>query len=389
MNMMTYCRKVVVKQIWIVISAAILNFCDSCNQDIDETFPSQQVPIVNIQDPYRSLPGYMYTLDTETLRNLIRPYASTYNFYGSQSVDSLIKYPISYHKIVYTTSYLGNQITVSGAICIPIRPDVIPGVVSCHHGTELANSQAPSNATTSVNYINYVVLFNDYVVFFPDYIGYGSSSNILHPYYIYEPTVASGIDMIKAGQNYLNVNNIKYNPQKIFLTGHSEGGYVTVAVQKELETNPAYGIHITASGPSAGPYDLEETGNILFNADTYSSPDYILLLISAYNNYYWQLPLTVYFQQPYAKNAMTLLNGSFTEDEINQNLTTNLTLLLSTTFLNDYRGNGDTVLKAALKLNSVSNWSPKTPTRLYEGTLDSIVPPEIATDISDVFSQRF
>jgi pimeloyl-ACP methyl ester carboxylesterase len=229
------------------------------------------------------------------------------------------------------------------------------------------------------------MIFNDYVVFWPDYIGYGSSSNILHPYYIYEPTVIPVIDMIKAGENYLNVNNVKYNSQKLFLTGHSEGGYVTLAVQKELETHPVNGIHVIASAPSAGPYDLIATGNILFNAVSYPSPDYILLILTAYNNYYWQLPLTDFFQPLYASNAMKLLNGNYNDYEINETLTTNLASLLSTTFLSNYRANGDSAIKATFKINSVNNWTPKTPTRLYQGTIDSIVPLQIAQETYQTF----
>ena len=87
--------------------------------------------------------------------------------------------------------------------------------------------------------------------------------------------------MIKAGKKYLDDNNVLYDHDKLFLTGHSEGGYVTVAVQKELETNPVDGLTVTASAPSAGPYDLELIGKMIFQNDTYPSPAYLLLILKA------------------------------------------------------------------------------------------------------------
>ena len=52
--------------------------------------------------------------------------------------------------------------------------------------------------------------------------------------------------MIKAGKKYLDDNHIHYDHDKLFLTGNSEGGYVTVAVQKDLEQNPVVGLKVTA-----------------------------------------------------------------------------------------------------------------------------------------------
>ena len=79
------------------------------------------------------------------------------------------------------------------------------------------------------------------------------------------------------------------------------------------------------------------------------------------------------------------MDGNFNEDEINQQLNTNLTLFIDSVFLSNFRGNGETDFKKMLKLNSVNNWAPKTPTRLYHGTSDNLVPPEISQETYDSF----
>ena len=344
--------------------------CDD-NQFISIT---NEVPLINLQDPYRTLPAYKFTVSTNTLKSI-------YEKNGVQNPDSFIKYPVSFHRLVYTTTYKGEQISASGAIVIPICPQIAPGIVSFQHGTMFADSDAPSNAVSDE-----LPFFNEYILFIPDYIGYGVSKDIVHPYYIYQASVTAVIDFIKAGKKYLDDNHVLYDPDKLFLSGHSECGYVTVAVQKELETNPMDGLKVTASAPSAGPYDVEFVGKLIFQNNTYPSPSYLLLILTAYNDYYnWQRPVTDFFQKPYSFFAKSLLNGVLNEEEINQELTTNLTLLIDSTFLNNYRNDGETEFKQMLLLNSVYNWATKTPTRLYHGTSDNLVPFEVSQKTYESF----
>ena len=204
----------------------LMFFIWSCEKESQVTVP-KRVDVVNLLDPYRSLPGYKFSASTRTLKSL-------YKQYGLENADSLIKYPVSYHRLVYTTTYNGKQINASGAIAIPVCPDRSPAIVSYQHGTMFADRDAPSESNSA----DVFPLFNDYIIFVPDYIGYGESKDILHPYFIYEACVTPVIDMIIAGKKYLDDNHIPYDHDKLFLTGHSEGGYVTVAVQKELEQNP-------------------------------------------------------------------------------------------------------------------------------------------------------
>jgi dipeptidyl aminopeptidase/acylaminoacyl peptidase len=51
---------------------------------------------------------------------------------------------------------------------------------------------------------------------------------------------------------------------------------------------------------------------------------------------------------------------------------------MDSTFLYNYRDDGETEFKKMLLLNSVYNWAPKSPTRLYHGTSDNLVPFEVS-----------
>jgi len=351
----------------------LMFFIWSCEKESQVTVP-KRVDVVNLLDPYRSLPGYKFSASTRTLKSL-------YEQYGLLSDDSLIKYPVSYHRLVYTTTYNGKQIKASGAIAIPVCPNRSPAIVSYQHGTMFADRDAPSESNSA----DVFPLFNDYIIFVPDYIGYGESKDILHPYFIYEACVTPVIDMIIAGKKYLDDNHIPYDHDKLFLTGHSEGGYVTVAVQKELEQNPVDGLKVTASAPSAGPYDVSLIANLILQGINYPSPAYLILIFSVYNNFYFQRPLTDFFQSSYAFDIMNLLSGNYNEDQINNRLTVVLSNLVAPTFLTDYRDDGEKELKEAFKMNSVNNWAPQTPTRLYHGTIDNLVPFEVSQKTYESF----
>lgn len=352
------------------------SFIWSCEKESQVTV-AKRVDVVNLLDPYRSLPGYKFSASTRTLKSL-------YKQYGLENADSLIKYPVSYHRLVYTTTYNGKQINASGAIAIPVCPDRSPAIVSYQHGTMFADRDAPSESTSA----DVFPLFNDYIIFVPDYIGYGESKNILHPYFIYEASTKPVIDMIIAGKKYLDDNHIPYNHDKLFLTGHSEGGYVTVAVQKELEQNPVAGLKVTASAPSAGPYDVNLISKLILQGVNYQSPAYLILIFSVYNNFYFQRPLTDFFQPSYASDIMNLLNGNYNEDQINNRLTVVLSNLVAPTFLTDYRDDGEKELKEEFKVNSVNDWAPRTPTRLYHGTIDNLVPFEVSQKTYESFISK-
>lgn len=348
----------------------LLSFCFiySCDDNEIESV-TKEVPVVSLQDPYRTLPNYLFTVSTTTLKKI-------YTDNGIADPDVFIKNPVSYHRLVYTTTYNGQQISASGAMIIPIHPASIPPIVSFQHGTMFADRDAPSNITLPENI---TPIFNEYIVFMPDYIGYGESKDILHPYFLFDPSVRQVIDMIKAGKQYLDGNHIQYD-HKLFLTGHSEGGYVTVATQKELENNPIDDLNLTASAPSAGPYDVELIGNLILQNNIYPSPAYLLLIFSAYNEHYWHRPITDFFQSPYSSKVSNLLNGNYNEDEINDRVTTDLTKLMNPIFLNDFRNDGEVAFKDSLKSNSVYNWMPKTPTHLYHGTADQLVPFKVSQE---------
>ena len=60
-------------------------------------------------------------------------------------------------------------------------------------------------------------------------------------------------------------------------------------------------------------------------------------------------------------------------------LTSDPAALFNAQFLTDFRGSGETAVKAVIAENNIYDWAPQSPTRLFHGADDDIVPYANAT----------
>lgn len=302
----------------------------------------------------------------------------------------LYKYDVDYVKIVYKTKYKGRVINASGLLGIPKNVPTAPSIISAQHGTLFVDVAAPTNIANSNEAFSGLELLASagFITAVPDYIGYGDSKNEQHPYYDQQYAASAVVDMLKATKSYLADKKIATS-NRLFLTGYSEGGYITMAAQKEIETNAAHGLTITAVAAGAGAFDLTEMLNGVANASRYEEPGFLATLLISYNNVYeWNRPLTSFYQKQYADKLPALLDGSKNRREINDGLTLSTKDLFDPTFFANLKVAGqEKPLKDALEKNSFNNWVPKTQTRLFHGTDDKAVYPATTTITYDRFKK--
>ena len=73
-----------------------------------------------------------------------------------------------------------------------------------------------------------------YIVIAADYVGYGVSAAAPHPYLLSAPSASAVVDLMTAAKYWRQVQHVPDNKQ-LFLTGYSEGGYVTMATHRALQ----------------------------------------------------------------------------------------------------------------------------------------------------------
>lgn len=173
--------------------------------------------------------------------------------------DNLFKYQVSLYRLTYqTVDGYGKAVTASGVVALPNKGNQVASpLLSFQHGTIFQDKEAPSN-DLSAGAPPTILASLGYITIASDYVGYGASKGKAHPYLLKTPSARAVTDFIKRSATWLRQNNISLNKQ-LFLTGYSEGGYVTMAAHQAIQAQAVSGLNLTASIPAAGPYHISRT----------------------------------------------------------------------------------------------------------------------------------
>lgn len=310
---------------------------------------------------------------------LNRPSSEMRSLLGRANLDldlSILKYDVDIYKITYKTTYNGQDITASALVSLPVKAPAA-AIVSFQHGTVAAYTQAP---TALQLYDSESVLYSalaapGFIAVAPDLLGFGASKSVLHPYYVEDLTASAVRDAVRAARDLAADKGVGFNG-KLFLAGYSEGGYATMATHKSIEADPLQGIDLVASFPSSGGYDIKNMQEYFWGLSAYEQPFYMAFVAEAYKTTFgWSQPLTDVFNEPYADKIPALVNGSLTNNEINDQLTSNIPDLITADILAHI--DTDTKYKYivdAFANNSVVDWKPAIPVFMYHGDVDTTVP---------------
>ncbi|MCS4533631.1 alpha/beta hydrolase family protein [Neisseria montereyensis] len=300
------------------------------------------------------------------------------------NISDVPKYDIDLYKIVYTSDYNGKVVNLSGMIMIPKRADKITQL-QYHHGSlypypaesgwgsedapSLYDGKAPhapkSNYETRM-YGN-MLASNGYLVSMPDYAGYGIASNLEHPYSVNPELAKESVDMILATREFAKKHSIDLN-EKVGLYGWSEGGAVSTATQKLIESKYNDKIKVLANAEMSGPLRVADTFKyalifmpLLSEEMNTESLDYLAWVYYAYNKFSnHPVANELIFDIP-VKNDLDVLNKRKT------NITKEV-------FKNLDKETYQHMLNQALKSDLVVGWKPKAPIFVHHGDNDELVP---------------
>jgi poly(3-hydroxybutyrate) depolymerase len=177
-------------------------------------------------------------------------------------------------KFTYATAGGEGEATdASGALMVPTgtapqctgpRP-----IVLYAHGTADQRAEDLSAITNTANpaygtstRIALVFAAQGYIVIAPNYAGYDISSLPYAPYLNGSQQSQDVIDGLTAGRQMLGLLNAPVSDNgKLYVTGYSQGGYVSMATLAALDSQ---GRPATAGAPMSGPYALLATGDEIF-----------------------------------------------------------------------------------------------------------------------------
>jgi len=165
------------------------------------------------------------------------------------------------HLTYYTIGGQGETTTASAAIMIPSGTDPSCNgprpIVLYAHGTttdrnyNIANWVDPNQSAAAEGVL--IAAFyaaQGYIVVAPNYAGYDTSTLTYHPYLNGNQQGKDMVDGLAAARTSLPVIGGASDSGALFVTGYSQGGYVSLAAQRELQ---ATGKTVTASAPMSSP----------------------------------------------------------------------------------------------------------------------------------------
>jgi len=279
------------------------------------------------------------------------------------------KYAVQAYRVTYlTVDGQGQQIIASGLVAVPEKPaNALSPVLSYQHATIDRQSDAPSSLT-KLGDPPVVLSSLGYIVIAADYVGYGVSAAAPHPYLLSAPSASAVIDLMTATKYWRQVQHVLDNKQ-LFLTGYSEGGYVTMATHRALQAGAStHRNELVRVVAGAGPYNVGATMDQLLAIIRETYPPLGLLLNPG---------LLRFLGDDDRRHARELL------------MTLSLGLGAEVTFMPTVIDNYLADNRAAIESSSdVFDWAPQVPVSLFHGRDDRTVPYLSATSTLQAMRAR-
>lgn len=319
----------------------------------------------------------------------------------------LAKYEVDLYKVEYESSVPeqnNRPIKAYGLVAIPkgMSGQELP-FMSYHHGTVYQKNTVPSYSFLTDDPSRYKNSFETrlavaqfagqgYVVFAPDYFFMGDS-NEPEAYLVKGSHQQACLDLYLATKDWL-ASSKSINQKQLFLTGWSQGGYVTMAFLEKLE---AIGVPVTAASTAAAPADIFASFNGTIYHPRRQDPVWLSTIISlssySFQNYYQKPGLVdelfkpeyipsihaIYYRTYKSTDELTSIMLALSRyDEKSKSYISDMAMLLNDEFKNPANFALSEFGRIALK-SDVYRWHFTTPVNMYYGLADEAVAPRVAT----------
>lgn len=225
--------------------------------------------------------------DVERLNQILTK--DTPQFSGVAVTYTPARNAVRLYRVTYDSMIpeMGNKPTrASGLLAIPDTAEKTFPIVSYQHGTVYGRHEVPSFPEESPETQLMIAQFagQGYVVFGADYFGLGTSAEA-EGYMVKASHQQACQDMILAGRRVLD--QMKIGGGKLFLSGWSQGGFVTMACLEKLE---AAGIPVAGAATASAPLDVFALLNGFLSFPRKNDATWlnsiIILSAFAFENYY-------------------------------------------------------------------------------------------------------
>ncbi|MCP3803001.1 alpha/beta hydrolase [Allokutzneria sp. A3M-2-11 16] len=300
--------------------------------------------------------------------------ASVTELLAAKGLDTArVSHGVRPYKITYrTVDPDGRPTTASGLVVLPVsRARTLKPVAWLHGTTVYRGDVASVNAKGTDRAIAVMLASAGYAVVAPDYLGLGEGPGA-HPYVDPDSAATASIDALRAGRTLTERRGVRF-AERVFLTGHSQGGQSTMAVGRELQRGADHRMRLGALAPIAGPYAMSASlREALADKVNFASP-YVGYLTTSWNRLHglYSDPAEA-FQKP---SVEQLFDGHHTSEQVFRGLPDKVHKLLTPEFHRKLSNPSGALRRALDKADRVCDWRPAVPTTLYMASGDGDVLP--------------
>jgi pimeloyl-ACP methyl ester carboxylesterase len=274
---------------------------------------------------------------------------------GSRTPMLAPVYEVANYRLSYlTTDAQGSQIVASGLVSVPLKAaGATSPLLAYQHATIYKDAEAPSNNAVAAEPA--VILASlGFIVIAADYVGYGDSKGAPHPYLLSAPSAAAVVDLLTAAKTWRLRNDVADNGQ-FFLTGYSEGAYVSVAAHRALQSmNSPHLSSLLAAVPGGGPYNVQVTLDELLRRVADEDP-----------------VLGALISPGLLRHLGSSVRRQVRDELLERLLPEDADVVFDTTMIDNYLADDEAALE---RQSNVHDWAPAAPVRLFHGRDDQTVP---------------
>jgi hypothetical protein len=280
---------------------------------------------------------------------------------------SAVEHGVDTYRVVYrTVDPRRRPTTASGLVVLPRGGGRALRTVSFAHGTESYRADAPSvEAEPFLTSPPITFAGAGFAAVAPDYLGLGEGPGT-HPWMDVPSETTASLDMLRAART-VAARHGRQLRRDMYVTGFSQGASAALGLGRALRSGADDRFRLAALAPISGAYDF---GGVeipaLLASDGTMSVAYASYLLVSWNrlHHLYRDPAEV-FRAPYAARVDALFDGGTPGQEMLAALPDSLDELLTDrgfALLREPRGRFAGALRVA---DSVCDWNPGVPTRLY------------------------
>lgn len=281
-----------------------------------------------------------------------------------------------------------TPVTVSGLVTIPTS-----GTADCilldEHFTATDNPSVPSVNKGPYTYGGYIT--GRYVVVETDYIGYGLTSDRVHPYLCSNHSAQNSIDLAKIARKLIAERGVQLKADMMFVTGYSQGGSVALCAHRLLDMNPelAKELHFAGSFCGGGAYDLPTVTKWYLDGDKSEDMSMAMIMLYAARGFLTGMPELFAPGRQFSEFCSDRVNNSNVVKLMDEKKTNLIEMAIRVQLLcygskkvkdyvsADVMDPNSTLRKemdAAAEANTfLDDWKPTTPLVIYHVVQDDII----------------